>query len=133
MEENQPQVSPSPWLILVPVACIVTFGIVGNVFTLITVLNKRCKKTSFIVVITALAITDSIVLVSFPLNALSRSSTVLLCKFSKFCVHYSRHTSVWLVVVLTLERTFAVYYPIKVKDVCVPKTGFVVVATVVAI
>ena len=134
MVENQTKVSlPTPWLVLAPAACILPFGIVGNVLTLITVLNKRCKKTSFIVVIAALAITDTIVLVSFPLNTLSRNSTVFLCKFSKFCVNYSRHISVWLVVALTLEITFAVYCPSKVKDVCVPKTGFIVVAIVIAI
>ena len=48
-------------------------------------------------------------------------------------MNYSRHISVWLVVTLTLERMFAVYCPSKVKDVCVPKTGFIVVAIVIAI
>ena len=132
MEENQPEVSPKPWLVLAPMACTVTFGIIGNVLTLITVLNKRCKKTSFIVVIAALAITDTLVLVSAPLYALLRSSAAFLCKFVTFCLHGSRHTSVWLVAVLTLERTLVVYFPSKVKNVCVPKTGFIVVAIVIA-
>ena len=119
-------------MMLAPMACIVTFGIVGNVLTLITVLNKRCKKTSFIVVIAALAITDTIVLISAPLYALMRNSAVFLCKLLTFCLYASRHISVWLVAVLTLERTFTVYWPIKVNSVCVPKTGFIVLAVVIA-
>ena len=132
MEGKQPKGSPSPGMMLAPMACIVTFGIVGNVLTLITVLNKRCKKTSFIVVIAALAITDTIVLISAPLYAMMRSSAVFLCKLLTFCLYASRHISVWLVAVLTLERTFTVYWPIKVNSVCVPKTGFIVVAVAIA-
>ena len=39
----------------------------------------------------------------------------------------------WLVTVLAAERTFAVYFPLKVKKFCVTKTGVISVATIVAL
>ena len=132
---NQLHIVPRFWLVFAPLVCIMIFGIVGNVLTLITVLNKRCKKTSFVIIIAALAITDTVVLVSVALHVSLRyvSSTITVCKFLAYCVYGSRHISVWLVSALSVERTFAVYFPSKVKILCVPKTGFIVVAITIAV
>ena len=48
------QLGRALWAYLTPV--IVLTGLVGNVLTLITVLNKHSKKTSFTVILAALAI-----------------------------------------------------------------------------
>ena len=132
------QLGRALWTYLTPV--IVFTGLVGNVLTLITILNKQSKKTSFTVILAALAICDSAYLVcicrAWLNNAFGVSlenSGVFWCKFIWYLLFTLPHISVWLVTVLAAERTFSVYFPLKVKEFCVTKTGIIIVATIVAL
>ena len=132
------QLGRALWAYLIPV--IVLTGLVGNVLTIITVLNKHSKKTSFTVILAALAICDSAYLVCIcqpwlknTFNISLENSGVVWCKLAVYLVFTLPHISVWLVTVLVAERTFAVYYPLKVKKFCVTKTGVIIVATIVVL
>ena len=126
------------WAYFTPV--IVLTGLVGNVLTLITVLNKHSKKTSFTVILAALAICDSAYLVymcqswlRIAFEVYLENSGVLGCKLAFYLAYTLPHISVWLVTVLAAERTFSVYFPLKVKTFCVTKTGVIIVASVIAL
>ena len=122
-------------------AIILITGLIGNLLTLVTVLNKHSKKSSFSVLIAALAITDIIFLSSFPFNSWVRyafgisleDGAVIWCKLTFYVSYAAPHISVWLVSALTAERSFAVFFPTKVKVVCVPKMGLIVVAIIVGV
>ena len=127
------------WTYLSPV--IIVTGLVGNVLTLITFLNKRSKKTSFTVLLAALAIADIAVLsssifqvwVRYAFDIHVENSGVFWCKVYWYFAYVPPHISVWLVSALTAERTYSVYFPTKVKVFCVPKTGLIIVSIIVAV
>ena len=115
-------------------------GTVGNILAIITVTNKHCKKSSYTVYLAALAVADILALytivfalpwkvgtVSIDLKAIS----AVYCKLHLFLVGVFSSVSLWLIVVLALERSFAVYFPFKAKAVCKPKKAFVVTALLV--
>ena len=133
------KIASALWTYLSPV--IVVTGLVGNVLTLITVLTRRCKKTSFTVMLAALAIADTVVLIvplcrgwlRYAFGIIVENSGAIWCKLIWYLTYAPTHISVWLVSALTAERTFSVYFPTKVKVVCVPRTGLIVVAIIVAV
>ena len=132
------KIAPTLWIYLNPV--IVVTGVIGNMLTLITVFNSHSKKTSFTVILAALAIADVAVLtcalcrgwLRYAFDLSVENSGSVCCKLVWYFLYTPAHISVWLVTALTAERTFSVYFPAKFKAVCVPKTGLIVVATVVA-
>ena len=133
------KIASTLWIYLTLV--IVVTGFVGNVLTLITMINRNCKKTSFTVILAALAIVDIVVLIGplcrgwmrYTFDFSIENSGTVWCRLIWYLVYAPAHISVWLVTALTAERTYSVYYPRKVKTVCVVKTGIIVVAIVVAI
>ena len=133
------KIASTLWIYLTLV--IVVTGFVGNALTLITMINRHCKKTSFTVILAALAIVDIVVLIGplcrgwmrYAFDFSVENSGTVWCRLIWYLVYAPAHISVWLVTALTAERTYSVYYPRKVKTVCVVKTGIIVVAIVVAI
>ena len=115
-------------------------GTVGNILSVITVSNKHCKSSSYTVYLAGLAIVDllalytSIIVINaqhetFGINPITTSSH--FCKVHVFLLALFTTVSIWLTVILSLERTFAVYFPVKVKSECKPKTAFIITALVV--
>ena len=45
------------------------------------------------------------------------------CKLYFFLFHFGRHYSSILLVVMSLEKCFAVYFPLKSKSICTVKTA----------
>ena len=102
--------------------------------------QTHSKKTSFTVILAALAICDSAYLVYIcqlwlknTFGVSLENSGVFGCKLAFYLIFTLPHISVWFVTVLAAERTFSVYFPLKVKKFCVTKTGVIIVATVVAL
>ena len=48
--------------------------------------------------------------------------TLADCKLSYFLFHFGRHYSSMLLVLMSLEKCFAVYFPLKSKTVCTVKS-----------
>ena len=115
-------------------------GTVGNILSVITVTNKHCKKSSYTVYLAGLAIADLLTLYTFIIVINSQQETFginltttspLFCKFHVALSGLFACISIWLMVILALERTFVVYFPFKVKSVCKPKTAFIITAMIV--
>lgn len=122
------------WTYLPPT--IIAVGTIGNMLSIAAVTNRRCKKSSFTVYLAALAISDTLVLYTFALNTwlryvfekdIARSGTAM-CKLYYFAVFLFPHMSSWLIVLLTVERTFATYFSQKYKLISGAKTGCITVA-----
>ena len=127
------------WTYITPV--IIFVGTIGNVLTLIAVTNRHSRKSSFTVYLAALAITDIAYLYSaalfdwlvhtFALHYGSFGNFV--CKVTWFLRFLTSHSSSWLIAALTVERMFCMYFPLKTKAVCVPRTGYIVVGTIIGV
>ena len=127
------------WTYITPV--IIIAGTIGNVLSLIVVTNPHCRKSSFTVYLSALAITDTAYLYFAALSewlinvfALNYGSFGnFMCKVAGFLSFLTSQSSSWLVAALTVERTFCTYFPHKTKAVCVPRTGYIVVGTIIGV
>ena len=118
------------------------FGITGNILTLIVVLSKSYKKTSFSVYLGALAIVDILALISvfyyqlvsrvFATGVESLVAFHALCKSAFFCIMFFTAFSHWIVTSLTMERVICLYF-CRQPLIPGPKTGFIVVGTMATV
>ena len=126
---------------IISTAVFICVGTAGNILSVITVSNKHCKKSSYTVFLTGLAIADLLALYTittvihaqqetFGINPIATNS--LSCKLHLFVANLFSGVSIWLIVALALERAFSVYCPFKVKSVCKPKTALIIMAMIVA-
>ena len=106
-------------------------GLVGNSLSLLTVISKRCKKSSFTAYIGALAVVDSCLLIT------NLADTVLhkvykvdlghhgtaICKVIRFSQSTFRHISAWIIIAITIERALAALYPLHFKTIYGTKFG----------
>ena len=117
----------------------VCVGTVGNILSIITVSNKHCKKSSYTVYLAGLALADLLALntivISYSyeetLGVNLTATSDLFCKLAMFISGLFSYVSIWLIVILALERTFVVYFPFKAKSVCKPKNAFIVTTLLV--
>ena len=93
-------------------------GITGNVLSVITFCSSRCRKSSFTVYLGALAITDSIVLITALVHTwlfrvfrpdLGQYGTGS-CKIIVSFTYFFSQVSSWLVVTITVERSLCSFY-----------------------
>ena len=120
--------------ILIPT--IVCLGTVGNILSFLTVTNRHADKSSYTVYLASLAVVDTLSLygiaidtwlpTAFGINLLETWIGHPYCRLSEFTVVFFTDISAWLVVLLTLERCFCIYFPHKVKIFCRPKNGIVI-------
>ena len=120
--------------ILIPT--IVCLGTVGNILSFLTVTNRHEDKSSYTVYLASLAIVDTLSLfgiavdtwlpTAFGINLLETWIGHPYCRLSEFTVVFFTDISAWLIVLLTLERCFCIYFPHKVKIFCRPKNGIVI-------
>ena len=119
---------------LISAGIFVCIGTLGNSLSVITVSNKHCKRSSYTVYLAALAIADTLILYTVALiySGIGLTVTSLLyCKLHLFLLGLFSSVSIWLIVILALERAFVVYYPFKAKSVCKPKNAFITTALLV--
>ena len=98
-------------------------GTIGNILSIIAVTNKHCKKSSYTVYIAGLAVADLLALYAIIIEILLpdavginlKLTNPLYCKLHVFLSGIFSGVSIWLAVVLALERTFCVYFPLKMK------------------
>ncbi|CAF2415257.1 unnamed protein product [Rotaria sp. Silwood2] len=110
------------WLMIVEFF-MVLFGVLGNGFALIVINRRSLRNTSSSVFITYLAIFDSSVLI-VQLTGLitlhSIKSYILHCFFTYF-TDFVTFSSVWIMVIMTIERCIAVHSPFLAKRYCTIK------------
>ena len=121
---------------------IMVVGFICNILSCVTVSSRHCKKSSFTVLIAALAMSDSLALLvnglqTWPLvNEFIRSiiNTVQFwCKFLQFLTFFPANISTYLVTAMTIERFVCTYFPVKARLGFGPKTGYLIVGIIIAI
>ena len=58
---------------------------------------------------------------------------ILSCQFTSFTYYFFTHSSVWLLVVMTAEKTLAISFPVTAKVICTVKTARIVSCVTVLI
>ncbi|XP_021348429.1 allatostatin-A receptor-like [Mizuhopecten yessoensis] len=131
--------SPIDYVGYVVVPLFLVLGICGNTVTIIVMQSKMFRYMTVSVILTALSISDTTLIVLLPFNkafvrkllgldvrALSESG----CK-AFFCFFRSaKMTSSWFVVFISLERFFAVWFPLKIKVISTKKNAYIAIACV---
>ena len=92
--------------------------------------------------LTGLAIADTLALYMFVYTVNAQkgnfgvynlvTTSALFCKLHLALLGIFGCISVWLIVILALERAFSVFFPFKAKTVCKAKNAFIVTAFIVA-
>ncbi|XP_052791418.1 FMRFamide receptor-like [Mya arenaria] len=98
-------------------------GIFGNVLSILVLRKRTCSSTSLLLI--SLAVTDTLVLLNsvfkkwifFILNLEPRNSSAIFCKVDVFLSYVLIQLSPWILVLVTLERTYCVIWPQNVRDV----------------
>ncbi|ESO89591.1 hypothetical protein LOTGIDRAFT_94907, partial [Lottia gigantea] len=119
---------------------IITLGLMGNLFTII-VLTRKTMHTSTNFFLTALAIWDSIVLIStFLLISLGELSSTFKSSVFPYVVIIvypialiAQTSTIWLTVSFTVERYIAVCHPLKAASMCTIARARMVIVGISAI
>uniref|UniRef100_A0A0N4ZYA6 G_PROTEIN_RECEP_F1_2 domain-containing protein n=1 Tax=Parastrongyloides trichosuri TaxID=131310 RepID=A0A0N4ZYA6_PARTI len=94
--------------------CIIMFGLIGNILSLVTILQSRLRKTNASAYLIVLTSSDSIfliilLLVLFQVDFYSYYS----CTLIEYLLSTSASVSSWSIAALTIERFSAIVYPLK--------------------
>ena len=116
-------------------------GTTGNVLSVITFCSRRCRKSSFTVYLGALAITDSICLITALVHTwlfrvfrpdLGHYGTAS-CKIIVSFTYFFSQVSSWLVVTVTVERSLCSFYIQFYRKTKSVRFGFVTVGILVTV
>ncbi|CAF0892563.1 unnamed protein product [Adineta ricciae] len=96
------------------------FALAGNSLILLVILtNSQLNRSSFSVYVKSMAISDTLVLVLKLLSYENKTSKLFywpsLCTGFVFLTDTSVLLSVWTIVLITIERTLVVVYPLHIK------------------
>ena len=129
------------WKILPPI--IMTWGITGNILSIIILfrLARRSSITSTTLYLTALALSDIMILLCGPLrNWINqiwekdvRYYSEASCKSQLFFTYFSIHLSSWLLVAITMERVISVVFPHKVRTRCTPRIATIIIVVILIV
>lgn len=113
---NQVQYVLSPTLVVV--------GLVGNLFSFLTVSRHQFRKLTTRRILCVLAVSDSLLLCTNPFNQNFmldlwgqdvRALSTFGCKLFFVLYRLGKISASWFIVLITIERFLAVIYPLKVK------------------
>ncbi|CEF61204.1 G protein-coupled receptor, rhodopsin-like family and GPCR, rhodopsin-like, 7TM domain-containing protein [Strongyloides ratti] len=94
--------------------CIILFGLIGNILSLVTILHSRLRKTNASAYLIVLTASDSLFLITlllvlFQIDFYSFYS----CTLIEYLLSTSASVSSWSIAGLTIERFSAIVYPLK--------------------
>ncbi|XP_070185076.1 growth hormone secretagogue receptor type 1-like [Littorina saxatilis] len=126
------------WLWRVYPALLLILGTFGNCATIATLRRLRSGWSSISVYLTALALTDTLMLYSGLLTLWLRQSFgvdiffrhIVACKLFPWLNNSLGALSAWLVVCLTLQRAASVIWPHRVSVICTRHRSYVVIVAV---
>ena len=122
-------------------AVLTVIGATGNTLSLITFCSQHCRKSSFTVYLSSMAVVDTLVLVTALVHSwLFRvfrpdldSFGDISCKAILFLTYTLSQISSWLVVMVTIQRTLCTYLMRRVRRITTVKFGYCVVCAIVLI
>lgn len=100
-------------------------GLCGNILFVLVLFREKIRKISISLLLGCLALSDTAVLTYCVLKTwiatimkvdlVTRSSS--FCKIDTFLTYFLLQLSPWILVLATVERTYSILYPLKVKTV----------------
>ncbi len=101
-------------LIILPVS------LIGNCLSFIALRSRHMRGTSTAFFMLALSVLDPLVLLTknlvyFPKFAAAHA---ISCKILYFLIYVLGYTNVWILVIMTADKFFAVWFPLKVSHFC---------------
>lgn len=125
--DNGGQFAAETWIVLICVPIFITFGVTGNIFSILVMCRKAFRTNSTSVFVITLAVCDIVYLFSNSLvnhwieavcciniQKLSNAS----CKACKYLIYATKFIGAWILVSVAAERYIVVVYPFKSKTVC---------------
>ena len=113
---------------------VIAIGLLGNALSLAVFLGSYLNRYSSNVYLSALAISDSVFLISLVLSWASQVGYEFYnvqgwCQALSYLTYVASCLSVWYVVAFSLERYIAVCYPLRRQEMCTAKRARIVVIT----
>jgi len=114
------------WLISGPIIFVV--GMCGNSLVLVVMTRRQMTGTSTCVHLCIMAVADMVVLTiglvpewfEFSFNLKFKELHPVTCKLEKILFYTSSDTSIWVLVIFTLDRLVAIAFPFHKRTICVP-------------
>jgi hypothetical protein len=122
------------WIWKVVPITIIVFGVLGNIFSLITFSSGKLRKKSTCVYLIVLAVSDTILLCSSPLNHTfkdvfgidTRAMSSFCCLVTGWVSQTFGMTSSWVIVLVTAERAFVTLFPTTAKSKMTARNAVIV-------
>ena len=93
------------------------FGTIGNILSIIVMRSKRMRNTNASLFVTCMAVSDIFVLLLKFISMLLKMYKINIfssCVYLDLFANSFAYISVWLVIIISIERFTAVIYPLKV-------------------
>ena len=122
---DYPEVVFGLWMLRISGPIVLSFGLCGNMLSLIVLQRKVLHCTFSALFLTALAGIDSLILLVGLLHFWTlcmgfqdfRDSAGIVCKLHTFILYTLNGLSAWILVAVTLQRLLTVYFPFRAKVV----------------
>ncbi|VDH91665.1 Hypothetical predicted protein [Mytilus galloprovincialis] len=126
------------WKILPPI--LIILGTTGNILSIIVLRRKNIQKSVCSIYLIVLAISDLFVLytgllrqwINVVFEVDIRELGTGICKLHTFIVYFSLDFSSWILIAVTLERVFLVWFPHKAKTACTKKKAGISLVSIAA-
>lgn len=111
------------WTVIPPI--ILIFGSIGNVLACIVLCHYLISKCSSYIYLAVMVVIDESILLtglfrrylSYMLNKRLENESTIFCQLSQFIGVSTSLMSVWLIVVMTVERVIIIYLPLRAKQI----------------
>jgi hypothetical protein len=99
---------------------ILPISLINNCLSFIALRNRHMRGTSTAFFMLSLSVLDPLVLITKNLLYFSTfaSASASSCKILYFLIYVVGYTNVWILVIMTADKFFAVWFPLKVSYFC---------------
>ena len=127
-------VSVTMYILFVISVCLVILGLLGNITTILIMQQRPFKSTTQSILLSALAITDTLSLLMFlffkPCVAYlfgfdMRSLGDVVCRLLQYLFYIARVGGSAMIILICLERFIAVCFPFKAKFILAKKSAYI--------
>lgn len=127
------------WLTVPPI--LLAVGTFGTVLTIVVLMQRRHRKQSISMYLTALSVADMVVLwtgclrywIVYMYGVDIRHLSEMACKLHMYLFCCGHQCSCWLIIAVTAERFFAVWLPMRFKRICTPRCAATVITLITAL